>query len=141
MEEIPTFYSGDTISIEFALRDDSGVSSVVAVFAHINPGAFTYGDPTSRYEDIQLAGDGRGQPKATVTISGKVEESTASGEYACRFVQARNVTGNYRTFHPDPDIRFRVENGPGNREGPQLSNWRFSGTPEPQPPWWRRLLG
>ena len=65
MEEIPTFYSGDTISIEFALRDDSGVSSVVAVFAHTNIGAFTYGDPTSRYEDIQLAGDARGQPKAT----------------------------------------------------------------------------
>ena len=134
MEEIPTFYSGDTISVEFSLRDDSGVSSVVAVFAHTNIGAFTYGDPTSRYEDIQLAGDGRGQPKATVTISGKVEESTASGEYTCRFVQARNAMGNYRTFHPDPDIRFRVENGPGNREGPQLSNWRFSGTPEPQPP-------
>ncbi len=86
MEEIPTFYSGDTISVEFSLRDDTGVSSVVAVFAHTNPGAFTYGDPTSRYEDIQLAGVGRDQPKATVTISGKVEESTASGEYACRFV-------------------------------------------------------
>jgi hypothetical protein len=86
MEELPTFYSGDTISVEFAMRDDSGVSSVVADFAHTNPGAFTYGDPTSRYEDIQLAGDGRGQPKATVTISGKVEESTATGEYACRFV-------------------------------------------------------
>jgi hypothetical protein len=79
MEELPTFYSGDTLSVEFAMRDDSGVSSVVAVFAHTNPGAFTCGDPTSRYEDIQLVGDGRGQPKAAVKISGKVEESTASG--------------------------------------------------------------
>ena len=86
MEELPTFYSGDTISVEFAMRDDSGVSSVVADFTHTNPGAFTYGDPASRYEDIQLAGDGRGQPKATVTNSGKVEKGTASGEYACRFV-------------------------------------------------------
>ena len=115
MEEIPTFYPGDTISVEFSLRDDSGVSSVVAVFAHTKPGAFTYGDPTSRHEDIQLAGDGRGQPKATVTIRGKVEESTASGDYACRFVQVRNAMGNHRTFHPDPDIRFRVENGPGRQ--------------------------
>jgi hypothetical protein len=63
MEEIPTFYSGDTVSVEFALRDDSGVSSVMAVFAHTNPGAFPYGDPTSRYEDIQLAGDGRASPR------------------------------------------------------------------------------
>jgi hypothetical protein len=101
MEELPTFYSGDTISVEFAMRDDSGVSSLVAVFAHTNP-----------------------------------------GEYACRFVQARDAMGNYRTFHPDPDIRFRVENGPGDREGPQISNWRFSGPPEIRHrPWWRRLLG
>jgi len=138
--EAPTFYSGETISIELAMHDDSGVSSVVAVFAHTNPGAFTYGDPTSRYEDIYLTGDGRDQPKAAVTISGTVEESIASGEYSCRYVQARDAMGNYRTFHPDPDIRFRVENGPGDREGPQLSNWRFSGSPEPRP-WWRRLFG
>ena len=142
MEELPTFYSGDTISVEFAMRDNSGVSSVVAVFAHTKPGAFTYGVPTSCYEGIKLAGDGRGQPKATVTISGKVEESTASGEYACRFVQARDAMGNYRAFHPDPDIRIRVENGPADREGPQISNWRFSGPPEIRHrPWWQRLLG
>jgi hypothetical protein len=99
MEQLPTFYSGDTISVGFAMRDDSGVSSVVAVFAHTNP-----------------------------------------GEYACRFVQARDAMGNYRTFHPD--IRFRVENGPGDRERPQISNWRFSGPPEIRHrPWWRRLLG
>ena len=63
MDEVPTFCSDDTISVVFAMRYDSGVSSVVAVFAHTNPGAFTYGDPTSRYEDIQLAGDGRGHPR------------------------------------------------------------------------------
>ncbi len=50
--------------------------------------------------------------------------------------------GNYRTFHPDPDIRFRLENGPVDREGRQISNWRFSGPPEIRHrPWWQRLLG
>ena len=142
MAKVPTFHSGDTISIELSLRDDSGVALVVGVFAHTSPGAFSYGDPTSRYEDIRLAGDGRGQTKAKVIISATVEESTSTGEYAYRYVQAHDARGNYRTFHPDPDIRFRVENGPADREGPELADWRFGGSPGPsRSPWWRRLLG
>lgn len=39
------------IGADLALHDGSGVSHVMAVFAHANPGAFTCGDPTSRYED------------------------------------------------------------------------------------------
>ena len=79
-----------------------------------------------------------------MTITGRVGESTATGEHACRYVQAHDTRSNYRTFYPDLNIRFRVENGPGDREGPELSDWRFAGSPGPglrRRPWRRRPLG
>jgi hypothetical protein len=102
------------------LYDDSGVAHVVGVFAHTKPGRFSHRDPASRYEDIWLHGEGQGKIKAEVAITGKVDERTATGEYVCRYVQAHDTQGNYMMFRPDPEIRFRVDNDPYDREGPEL---------------------
>lgn len=142
MSEIPTFYLGDTIRVELRLHDKSGVSRVVGVFTHTSPGVFGYGDPALEYADIRLEGSGKGQTKANVVIMGKVSDETASGEYVCRYIQAYDAQGNYRTFHPQPNISFRVENRK-DREGPELSEWRFAEDPandETGQSWWRRLL-
>jgi hypothetical protein len=141
--DLPTFYSGQEICIELELRDESGVGQVLGVFTHADPGAFSREDPASGYDDVQLRGSGEGQAKATVVISATVGEEVASGEYVCRYVQAYDVQGNLQTIHPRPEIRFRVDNSPGDREGPQLSDWRFPGHDAPggRRSWWRRLLG
>jgi hypothetical protein len=140
--DIPTFYSGEQIRIELELHDESGVDQVLGVFTHADPGAFSREDPASGYEDVQLIGSGEGKSKATVVISATVGEKIASGEYICRYVQAYDVRGNLQTIHPRPEIRFRVDNDPEDREGPQLSEWQF---PEHEPggrrSWWRKLFG
>jgi hypothetical protein len=123
--DVPTFYSGEEIRIELELRDESGVGHVLGVFAHADPGAFSREDPASGYEHMRLRGSGEGQAKAAVVISATVGEKLASGEYVCRYVQAYDVRGNYRTTHPRPEVRFRVDNDPGDREGPELSDRRF----------------
>ena len=142
LAEIPTFFSGEAIRLELELRDESGVGQVMGVFAHASPGAFSREDPTSGYEDIRLEGNGEGRAKATVIISGTVGREVASGEYVCKYVQAYDTQGNYRTFHPEAEIRFNVENGPRDREGPELSDWRFvePGTRDRRS-WWRGLFG
>jgi hypothetical protein len=140
MAQIPTFYRGETIRVELSLRDETGVAHVVGVFAHSRPGAFSHRDPASTYEDIRLHGEGRGQRKASVAITGVVDERTATGEYVCRYVQAHDARGNYRKILPEPEIRFRVENGPGDSEGPELFGWRFDYPDHDQRPWWRRVL-
>ena len=38
MEKIPTYRSGDKISIEVDLRDDSGVDDITAHFAEVRAG-------------------------------------------------------------------------------------------------------
>ncbi len=144
MTEIPTFYLGDTIHVELGLRDENGLAHVIGVFAHMRPGAFSPNDPTSKYEDILLRGNGEGQAKAKVIITSTVSKETASGEYLCRYIQAHNTQGDSRMFHPEPEIRFRVDSRQGNREGPELSHWRFADTNVnvgARRPWWRRLLG
>jgi hypothetical protein len=140
--DVPTFYSGEEMRIELELRDESGVGHVLGVFAHADPGAFSREDPASEYEDVRLRGSGEGQTKATVVISATVGEEVASGEYVCRYVQAYDVRGNYQVIHPRPEICFRVDNDPDDREGPELSDWRFPGhDPGGRRSWWRRLVG
>jgi hypothetical protein len=140
--DVPTFYSGEQIRIELELHDESGVGQVLGVFTHVDPGAFSAEDPASGYADVQLRGSGEGQAKATVVISATVSAEVASGEYVCQYVQAYDMRGNLQTIHPHPEIRFRVDNEPEDREGPQLRDWRF---PEQEPggrqSWWSRLLG
>ena len=142
MVDLPTFYSGEQIRIELELHDESGVGQVLGVFTHADPGAFSREDPASGYEDLQLRGSGEGQAKARIVISATVSEEVASGEYICRYVQAYDMRGNLQMIHPHPEIRFRVDNDPEDREGPRLRGWRF---PEQEPggqqSWWRRLLG
>jgi hypothetical protein len=140
--ELPTFYSGEQIRIELELHDESGVGQVLGVFTHVDPGAFSAEDPASGYADVQLRGSGEGQAKARVVISATVSAEVASGEYVCRYVQAYDMRGNLQTIHPHPEIRFRVDNEPEDREGPRLGGWRF---PEHNSgeslSWWRRLFG
>jgi len=141
MTMIPTFYHGDTIRVELSLYDESGVAHVVGVFAHTKPGRFSHRDPASRYEDIWLHGEGQGKIKAEVAITGRVDERTATGEYVCRYVQAHDTQGNYMMFRPDPEIRFRVDNDPYDREGPELGEWRFPDADAQGRRWWSRIFG
>jgi hypothetical protein len=46
------------------------------------------------------------------------------GEYRCEGVTVYDTHLNRKTF--SPDIRFRVENIPGDHEGPELLGWRVS---------------
>ena len=95
MTEIPTFHFDDTIRVDLELRDESRVGHVVGVFAHTNPGVFDRRNPASEYGYIRLWGNGGGQAKDTVTITGKVSEEMASGDYVCRYVQAYDARGNH----------------------------------------------
>jgi hypothetical protein len=104
-----TFSLGDTIRVELDLRDESGVSTVSAAFYELDGG-----------KGFMM----RGEREVTMVLSQKVTNEIAPGEYRCQGVTIYDVHLNRKTFHPD--IRFRVENIPGDHEGPELFGWRVS---------------
>jgi len=110
---IPDFANallGDTITITLDLRDPSGVAKVSDVFNDVQSG-----------RAIQMDGDGGGQPQATIMLEATVTNDTVPGEYKCQYVEAYDTKGNHKTHRPD--IRFRIENVPGDHEGPELTSW------------------
>ena len=108
-----TYTVGETIRLELDLRDESGVLTVSATFYETNSAhAFT------------MRGEGEGRTEATVVLMEEVTNNTFPGECRCKDVTVYDIHYNHRTFAPD--IRFRVENVPGDHEGPELVGWRVS---------------
>lgn len=103
---------GDTICLELDLHDRSGVLTVSATFYETNSG-----------HSFSMHGEGEGRNKVTVVLTQKVTAKTLPGEYRCKDVTVFDTQYNHRTF--TPDISFRVENVPGDHEGPELVGWRL----------------
>jgi hypothetical protein len=110
---VETFSLGDTIRVELDLRDESGVSTVGAVFYELNTG-----------KGFMMRGDSEGETEVTVSLSQKVTNDLLPGEYRCEGVTVYDINLNSKTFYPD--IRFRVADTPGDHEGPELFGWRIS---------------
>ena len=108
-----TFSLGDTIRLELDLRDESGVSTVSATFYELTSG-----------EGFMMRGESQGEPEVAVALSQEVTNEMLPGEYRCENVTVYDTHLNRKTFYPD--IRFRVENIPGDHEGPELLGWRVS---------------
>jgi hypothetical protein len=108
-----TFSLGDTIRVELDLRDESGVSTVSAAFYELTSG-----------KGFMLRGESDGDREVTVALAQKVTNEILPGEYRCEGVTVYDIHLNRKTFHPD--IRFQVENIPGDHEGPELFGWRVS---------------
>jgi hypothetical protein len=108
-----TFSLGDTIRVELDLRDESGVSTVSATFYELESGwGFT------------VRGESEGETEVTVVLTHEVTNEMLPGEYRCEGVTVYDTHLNRKTF--SPDIRVRVENVPGDHEGPELLGWRVS---------------
>ena len=108
-----TFALGDTIRVELDLRDESGVSTVSAAFYELDGG-----------KGFMMRGESEGEPEVTVALSQEVTNAMLPGEYRCESVTVYDTQLNRKTF--SPDIRFRVEDIPGDHEGPELLGWRVS---------------
>src|SRR5215212_7537170 len=110
---IETFSLGDTIRVELDLRDESGVSTVSAAFYELNTG-----------KGFMMRGESDGERKVTVALAQEVTNEILPGEYRCEGVTVYDIHLNRKIFYPD--IRFQVENIPGDHEGPELFGWRVS---------------
>jgi hypothetical protein len=108
-----TYSLGETVCVELDLRDESGVLTVSAAFYETKSG-----------HGFSMHSDGEGRTEVTVVLTEKVTDKTLPGEYRCKDVTVYDTHCNYRTF--TPDIRFRVENVPGDHEGPELVGWRVT---------------
>jgi hypothetical protein len=110
---VETFSLGDTIRVELDLRDESGVSTVSASFYELKS---SWG--------FMMRGESEGEREVTVVLTQEVTREILPGEYRCEGVTVYDTRLNRKTF--SPDIRFRVEDIPGNHEGPELMGWRVS---------------
>jgi hypothetical protein len=110
---VETFSLGDTIRVELDLRDESGISTVSATFYELNSGV-----------GFMMRGESEGASEVTVALSQEVTNAMLPGEYRCEGVTVYDTHLNRKTF--SPDIRFRIENIPGDHEGPELLGWRLS---------------
>ena len=108
-----TYSLGDTIRGELDLLDESGVLTVSATFYETESG-----------HAFSIHGEGEGRTEVTVVLTEKVTDKTLPGEYRCKYVTVYDTHLNRKTF--SPDIRFRIENIPGDHEGPELLGWRLS---------------
>jgi len=112
-EQMQTYSVGETIRVELDFRDESGVLTVNAVFYEIKSG-----------HGFSMRGEGGDRTEVTVVLTEEVTDKTLPGEYRCQDVTVYDTQHNYRTF--TPDIRFRVEDAPGDHEGPELVGWRVT---------------
>jgi hypothetical protein len=75
-------------------------------------------------EGFMLRGESdEGAREVTVALTKEVTNEILPGEYRCEGVTVYDIHSNRKTF--SPDIRFRVENIPGDHEGPELLGWRI----------------
>src|SRR5215212_10556185 len=68
----------------------------------------------------------RGQRKGCIWLSKAtwVNFTAKCCEFRCKNVTVYDTHYNHKTFAPD--IRFRIENVPGDHEGPELLGWRVT---------------
>jgi hypothetical protein len=109
------YRAGERISVGVELQDDSGIYDVTALFVHSdNPNAV-----------LTLPGYGGGARQATVYIQNFVTTNTLSGQYVCKYIQAQDGRGNYRTFNPDISFYVDQHTASVDDEGPELQGWSF----------------
>ena len=108
-----TYAIGDTIRVELDLQDQSGVVTVSASFFETKAGYLP-----------SMHGEGEDQREVTVILAEDVIENTLPGEYRCKDVTVYDTHHNRSIF--TPDIRFRVEDSPGDHEGQKLVGWRVT---------------
>lgn len=111
---------GETIRIELSLRDKTGIGDIAAVFNR-SP---TFTRPSAC--SIVMNANGGNRVEARVELKTQITNQTAPGEYVCEYIQVTDTLGNQVSYHPD--IRFRIENIPGDHEGPELLDWEFIGS-------------
>src|SRR5918994_429382 len=110
-----SYRAGERISVGVELQDDSGIYDVTALFVHSdNPNAV-----------LTLPGYGGGSRQATVYIQNFVTTNTLPGQYVCKYIQAQDGRGNYRTFHPDISFSVDQQTTSVDGEGPELQGWGF----------------
>jgi hypothetical protein len=112
-----TYTLGDTLRLQLKLRDKSGVGYVAVLFNRCH----TDVHPASGI--ILLIGDGGGQTEGLVELVTEITNQSVPGEYSCEYVQVQDSLGNH-IFHY-PDIRFRIQDIPGDHTGPELLDWFF----------------
>src|ERR1700738_2763240 len=110
--EMRTYPIGDTMRIEISLRDKTGIGYIAAIFN----GCVTYTRPSGG--TIVLVGDGGNRTEANVELKTQITNQTTPGEYRCEYIQVQDTLGNHILHYPD--IRFRIEDIPGDHEGPEL---------------------
>ncbi len=96
------------------MSDPSGVDDVRANF-------ILRGRTTG---EIDLRGKGDCSVRATVTLEAEVTEDMPPGEYTCFALFLTDCRGNQSSAKPN--IKFRIEGIPGDREGPVLTRWNFA---------------
>ena len=106
-ERMQTYTLGETVRVELDLRDESGVLTVSATFYETESG-----------RGFSMRGEGEGRTEVTVVLTQEVTDKTLPGEYRCKNVTVYDTHYNHKTFAPN--IRFRIENFPGDHEGPEL---------------------
>jgi hypothetical protein len=112
-KEMQTYTLGETVRVELDLRDESGVLTVSATFYETESG---YG--------FSMRGEGEGRTEVKMVLTQEVTDKTLRGEYRCKNVTVYDTYYNHKTFAPN--IRFRIENVPGDHEGPELVGWRVT---------------
>jgi hypothetical protein len=111
--DLKTYSPGNPIRVELDLHDDSGVARVVALFLNT----------AHNYARIVLEGDGGGQKTRSWCLSRK-SPKTVPGEYYCNWIDVYDIHGNHDLKSNPQNLRFRIENTPGDYEAPELKGWR-----------------
>ena len=115
-QEARTYKVGEQIRIVLKLHDESGVSLVEASFANVHDTA----------KQFALWGDGQGQVDAEVILEGMIAADTAPGEYWCYQLTLFDTLSNRNNLlNPEPPIVFKVEEVPGDYEGPEYKGWQY----------------
>ncbi len=116
-QQIYSYKPGDKIRIALYLSDPSGVADVRASFA----------ERTDTAKQIYLIGHGRNQVHAEVILETEVTNSIAPGEYWCFQLTLTDGIGNKSVINtPTPGIEFRIEEVPGDHDGPEYMGWKYA---------------
>ena len=62
--------------------------------------------------------------EVTIGLTQEVTDKTLPGEYRCKNLTVYDTHYNHKTFAPD--IRFRIENVPGDHDWPELVGWQIT---------------